>query len=110
MCVCVCVCAVFVCVCVCVSVDVYVCVSVCVCVCVFITTQFDIWLLWLCHRYLHVSVCKADRNMVQALLERMSRENLQSMINKQNSMRQVSDRLHVRCGPNPDLANTHTIT
>nr|KAG5706733.1 hypothetical protein BaRGS_007236 [Batillaria attramentaria] len=39
--------------------------------------------------YLHVSVCKADRNMVQALLERMTREKLQSMINSQNSMRQT---------------------
>ncbi|XP_076457649.1 uncharacterized protein LOC143291592 isoform X2 [Babylonia areolata] len=39
--------------------------------------------------YLHVSVCKADGNMVQALLERMSRENLQTMINTQNLMRQT---------------------
>lgn len=39
--------------------------------------------------YLHVSVCKADRNMVQALLERMTREKLQVMINAQNSMRQT---------------------
>lgn len=40
--------------------------------------------------YLHVSVCKADRNMVQALLERMTREKLHVMINAQNSMRQTS--------------------
>lgn len=39
--------------------------------------------------YLHVSVCKADCNMVQALLERMTREKLQVMINAQNSMRQT---------------------
>ncbi|XP_070202976.1 uncharacterized protein [Littorina saxatilis] len=39
--------------------------------------------------YLLVSVCKADCNMVQALLERMSRENLQPLINTQNNMRQT---------------------
>lgn len=36
-----------------------------------------------------MSVCKADRNMVQALLERLSREKLPHMINVQNCMRQV---------------------
>ncbi|KAL8592820.1 hypothetical protein ACOMHN_045974 [Nucella lapillus] len=39
--------------------------------------------------YLHVSVCKADKNMVQALLERLTRENLTAMINTENLMRQT---------------------
>ncbi|XP_071095913.1 uncharacterized protein [Haliotis cracherodii] len=39
--------------------------------------------------YLHVAVCKADKYMVQALLERILRENLQTMIDTQNSERQT---------------------
>ncbi|XP_067676201.1 uncharacterized protein [Haliotis asinina] len=39
--------------------------------------------------YLHVAVCKADKYMVQALLERIVRENLQTMIDTQNSERQT---------------------
>lgn len=39
--------------------------------------------------YLHVSVCKADHNMVQALLERLDREQLRNMVNSQNCMRQT---------------------
>ena len=40
-------------------------------------------------RYLHVSVCKADHNMVQALLERLNRDSLLGMVNAQNCTNQV---------------------
>lgn len=39
--------------------------------------------------YLHVAVCKADRFMVQALLERLARENLIKIIDMQNSAGQT---------------------
>ncbi|KAL5020108.1 hypothetical protein ScPMuIL_003000 [Solemya velum] len=39
--------------------------------------------------YLHVAVCQTDSNMIQALLERISRELLQSMIDEKNSRQQT---------------------
>ncbi|XP_041373089.1 uncharacterized protein LOC121386301 isoform X2 [Gigantopelta aegis] len=39
--------------------------------------------------YLHVAVCKTDRYLVQALLERQVREELQCMVDVQNNLRQT---------------------
>ncbi|KAL4228870.1 B-cell lymphoma 3 protein [Mactra antiquata] len=39
--------------------------------------------------YLHIAVCKTDKYMVQALLERLHREKLESLVDKENHKRQT---------------------
>lgn len=39
--------------------------------------------------YLHIAVCKTDRHMVQALLERLHREKLENLVDQENLKRQT---------------------
>lgn len=40
-------------------------------------------------RILHIAVCKTDKYMIKALLERLAREGLQALVDQENNKRQT---------------------
>ena len=45
--------------------------------------------LFIFSRYLHIAVVRTDRFMIQALLERLHREHLMNLVDKENNQRQT---------------------